>query len=515
VSNFLQAINEVVAQSETAELVFKRPKIDWHAASPELILLAWGALVTVVDLIWLEKSRRFIPSLTGIGFLLALIPIITMWNQLDDLPRVMFDGAYVTDQYALVMKALFLLIAYVVVLMSANYMTDGDYYDSEYYQLISASVLGMLVMVSARDLISIFVAIELVSIPAYLMAAWRKRDLKSNEAGLKYMLMGVFASAIMLYGMSLIYGVSGSTKLVEIGAALSDIGARPVVILGVIFTLIGFGFKVSAVPFHTWAPDTYEGAPTPLTAFLAVASKTAGFVALISVVFIGFESQSSIIEPFAWMLAAITMTVGNLIALRQENIVRMLAYSGIAQAGYMLAPFAVYSGDADLSRSAIINYLLIYAAMNLGAFAVVIVAARKTRSAEISSYGGMYTYAPGLTVAMTIFLFSLAGVPPVGGWLAKYRIFQSLLSSQDGDGLSKLGVSLAIIAAINSVIAAYYYLRVVMQMWFMPVVNSDHSTIKIPASLKAALVITVVITLAAGVTNLLPELSTYQFSLGS
>ncbi len=275
--------------NETVE--FTRPDIDWHAGAPELVILAWGALVTIVDLVGLDRVRRLMAPLTGIGFLLAMIPVLTLWSQGDDLPRTMFDGAYVVDNYSLVLKGLFLISGYVIVLLSSDYMADGDYYDSEFYQLIAASVLGMLVMTSARDLISIFIALELLSIPAYLLAAWRKRDLKSNEAGLKYMLMGVFASGILLYGMS-----AGSTArpptpaLSVIGETLAGGEASPLVILGVLFTVIGFGFKVSAVPFHTWAPDTYEGAPTPLTAFLAVASKAAGFVALMNVVFFAFNS---------------------------------------------------------------------------------------------------------------------------------------------------------------------------------------------------------------------------------
>jgi len=337
--------HSVVAQGAVAEFV--RPHIDWHAFAPELILVGWGALVTIVDLIGLDRVRRLIGPLTGIGFLLAMIPVLTLWDLGEEIPRVLFDGAYVVDNYALILKGLFLISGYVVVLLSGNYMAEGDYYDSEFYQLIAASVLGMLVMTSARDLVTIFIALELVSIPAYLMAAWRKRDLKSNEAGLKYMLMGVFASAIMLYGMSLLYGAAADTRLTAIGEVISSPEARataaPYITLGVLFTIIGFAFKVSAVPFHSWAPDTYEGAPTPLTAFLAVASKAAGFVGLISIVVYAFGGLPHLVEPFMWVLSAATMTVGNLIALRQTNVVRMLAYSGIAQAGYMMAPLAVSS----------------------------------------------------------------------------------------------------------------------------------------------------------------------------
>lgn len=516
----------LLAQAVTEPPPFYRPPIDWHAVAPELILLGFGALVTLIDIIGLERTRRFMPALTGIGFLLAMIPVLTLWDagttrsmfeglMVDNAGNVLVDpatgdamrdgvGAYIVDQYALVLKGLFLLTGYVVVLLSSNYMAEGDYYDSEYYQLIAASVLGMMVMTSARDLITIFVALELLSIPAYLMAAWRKRDLKSNEAGLKYMLMGVFASAIMLYGMSLLYGVTGDTRLALIGEALAVGESRSVLTLGILFTIIGFGFKVSAVPFHTWAPDTYEGAPTPLTAFLAVASKAAGFVALVSIVIVAFPGQSEVVEPFLWVLAALTMSIGNLIALRQTNVVRMLAYSGVAQAGYMLAPLAVYGSVPDSAQEAVVTYLVIYAAMNLGAFAVVIAAARKTMSGEIDSYGGMFTYAPGLTVAMTIFLFSLAGIPPMGGWLAKWQVFSALLEAD-----TVAATVLAVIAAVNSVVAAFYYLNVAKQMWFLPAPEGDTSRLEIPTPLVAALGITVVATIIAGVTGFVPDITNF------
>ncbi len=494
----------VLAQQTTEVVEFNRPAIDWHAFAPELIVLGWGALVTIVDLVGLERSRRFMPSLTGIGFLLAVIPVLTLWDLGDDLPRVLFDGAYVVDHYALVLKGLFLLSAYVVVLLSTNYMAEGDYYDSEYYQLVSASVLGMLVMSSARDLVSIFIALELVSIPAYLMAAWRKRDLKSNEAGLKYMLMGVFASGLMLYGMSMLYGAAADTRLSVIGESLAERSTSPFVIIGALFTVIGFAFKVSAVPFHTWAPDTYEGSPTPLTAFLAVLSKAAGFVGLISIVLFALPEVSDVVQPFMWIIAAATMTMGNLIALRQTNVIRMLAYSGIAQAGYMLAPLAVYGDVPDSVQSSIVAYLLIYAAMNLGAFAVVIVAARKTRSGEIESFGGMFRYAPGLTAAMTVFLFSLTGIPPMGGWLAKFQIFNALLEPR-----TLSGNTLAVVAAVNSVIAAFYYLNVAKQMWFLPAPDGDHAPIRIPPTLIAAVAITIVFTFASGVSPIVLDLTDF------
>ena len=321
---------------------FVRPDIDWHAVAPELTLLGVGAVVTLLDIVLLERGRAYTSALAGIGLLVALIPIVTLAAAGDT--REMFGDAFVVDDFALILKAMFIVVAYIVVLLSTNYIAEGDYWENEYYGLLLASVMGMVLMASARDLVTIFVALELLSIPAYLMAAWRKGDPKSNEAGLKYYLMGVFASAIMLYGMSLLFGLAGDTRLEEIAAAVANEGSNPVVILGIIFVIVGFAFKVSGFPFHTWAPDTYEGAPTPVTAFLAVASKAAGFVALMQLVHAGFPDAQDIYQPLLWILAVGSMTAGNLIALRQENIVRLMAYSGVSQAGFMLAPLAV-AGD--------------------------------------------------------------------------------------------------------------------------------------------------------------------------
>ena len=225
--------------------------------------------------------------------------------------------------------------------------------------------------------------------------------------------------------------------------------------LAILFVVVGFAFKVSAVPFHTWAPDTYEGAPTPVTAFLAVSSKTAGFVALIQVVFFGFFVRPDVVQPLFFVLAIASMTVGNLIALRQTNVVRMLAYSGIAQAGFILAPFAVIETNRQAALSSIVIYLVIYAAMNLGAFAVIIAIARKTRSAEISSFGGLVRYMPGLTVALAIFLASLTGIPPLGGWYAKCSVWSALVGAD-----TTMGYVLAVVMALNTVVAAFYYMNV-------------------------------------------------------
>jgi NADH-quinone oxidoreductase subunit N len=475
---------------------FTAPHLDYAALSPELLLLGVLVAVLLVDLVVDETRKYLVTQLAGVGVLVSIVPVIALAVNGDD--RSMFGGAYVVDDFALLFKGLFLAMGYVVLLMSTRYIEEGDYYEGEYSFLLLSSLLGMVVMSSSRDLISIFVALELLSIPAYMLAGWRKRDLRSNEAALKYYLLGVLASAVMLYGMSLVFGVSGSTLLTTIGAAVAGSpGEQPVVTLGIFLIVVGFAFKVSAVPFHFWAPDTYEGAPTPVTAFLSVASKTGGFVALLQLVYVGFFGRPDVWGPLFWVLAALTMTVGNLVALRQTNIVRLLAYSSVAQAGYILVPFAV-AGESPAAvgsaQTATIVYLVIYAAMNLGAFAIVMAVARKTRSGEIASYGGLFNYAPGLTVLMTIFVFSLAGIPPLGGWFAKLAIFQAAL-----DAGTFNAVLLAVVAGVNSVIALFYYASVAREMWMRPVPDEDRTPVNVPAPLAAALGLTAIAVVAIGV----------------
>src|SRR3954464_3814592 len=386
------------------------PTIDWHAIAPELVLIVGINIVLGTDLLIAESKKWATATITGFVLLAAFIPIVTLAVVDNAHLRSLFDGRYVVDDFSLVLKALFLLTAYVVVLISQTELEEGGYHQGEYYVLLLCSVLGMVMMASSRDLVSVFIALELLSIPAYMMAAWRKRDRKSNEAGVKYYLLGVFASGVLLYGMSYLYGTTGTTKLTGIAEAIDGKNLLSMQVIGVVFVIVGFGFKVSAVPFHTWAPDTYQGAPLPVTAFLSVASKAAGFVALLSMLFVGLWKADSVYEPFLWVLAALTMTVGNVLALRQTNIVRMLAYSSVSQGGFILMPLAVMAtGDAaESALKSVVIYLLLYAFSNLRALAAVIAVSRKTHSGEISSFGGLMSYAPGLATLMTIFLASLA-----------------------------------------------------------------------------------------------------------
>ena len=479
-----------------AQIPWQSPSVDYHAIAPEIVLAAGICLIILVDLFVSDSKKWVTSTLTGFVMLAALVPVLTLAVS-DDNVRSLFDGRYVIDEFALTLKALFLIVGYVVVLLSQNHVEEGDYYQGEYFTLLLTSVTGMVMMASSRDLVSIFVALEMLSIPAYMLAAWRKRDRKSNEAGVKYYLLGVFASAIMLYGMSLLYGVTGSTLLSEIGRQLTVEGQfGGVQALAITFVIVGFAFKVSAVPFHTWAPDTYEGAPIPVTAFLSVASKAAGFVALVTLIYVGFPQAKDVWQPFIWVLAAATMTMGNLVALRQTNIIRMLAYSSISQGGFILMPLAV-AGTGDAAGPAlqsVVVYLIVYAAMNLGMFAVVIAASRTTRSGEISSFGGLFSYAPGLGVLMTIFLASLAGIPPLGGWIAKFTAFRAVLEAGGG-----WGYGIAVIGAVNSVIAFGYYGSIMREIWMKPAPNGETSAVKTPSSLIAAMVITTAGTIVFGV----------------
>jgi NADH-quinone oxidoreductase subunit N len=481
------------------------PTFDWHALAPAIIIVATLLVVLVADMFGGERGAARVPTIAAIGLLAALVPVATL--AYDGTDRVMFGGAFVVDSYSLALTGFFIVATYITILLSVDYIGDGDYYRGEFYFLMLTSLFGLVIMASARDLITLFVALETISVPTFILAAFRKHDRVSNEAGVKYYLIGVLSSALMLYGMSLIFGATGTTKLTEISAQVTHAGSEPLLTVAIFLSLVGFAFKVSAVPFHFWAPDTYEGAPTPVTAYLSVASKAGGFVALISIIYFGFYNNanggaSDAWWPVLWILAATSMTIGNLTALKQTNIVRMLAYSSIAQGGFMLVPFAAagiagahgdFSVAAD-AMSAVVIYLLIYGAMNLGAFAVVIAVARRTRTAEISSYAGLFDTSPGLAVMMTFFMASLAGIPPLAGWFAKFVMFRSIIQAG-----TSWGIALAVIAAVNSVIAFVYYFRVIVQMWFRPSTAEDRSPIRLPAALGAAIGLTAIVVVVIGI----------------
>lgn len=475
--------------------------LDYHAFLPELILGVTVLLTLVVD-IFTRKSQKYVVAIIGVvGLFAALVPIFTLafCDSLDFCTdtgiRSLFDGSYVFDEYALVLKALFIFAGFIALLLSIGYLESDRYYEGEYYFLIVAAVLGAVVMASSRDFISMIVALELVSIPGFLLAGWRKADPRSNEAALKFFIIGVLALTLTLFGVSMIYGWTGTMKFSEIAAVAGEASSVPLFNLGILFVLLGFGFKVAAVPFHYWTPDVYEGSPTPVTAWLSVGSKGAGFVALLSVCYLAFPTATDIWGPMMWLVAVLTMTVGNVVAIKQTNVLRILGYSSIAQAGFMLAPFgaAAASSSDDLAGPfyATVTYLVIYAVMNLGAFATVILIGSRIGSYELEDWGGLLKYATGLAGALALFFMSLAGVPPLAGWFAKFAMFQSTIGVGDW-----WGYSIAIIAAVNAVIAFVYYSKVIRVTWFEAVPESidleEQEAFEVPAPIGFALGLTAV-----------------------
>ncbi len=470
-------------------------EVDYLALSPELIVVGTLLVVLVLDLVLPRPLKYWTATVAVAGTAMALIPLAFM--AFDGTVRSMFDGSFVVDQFAVVLKVVFLIAAYVVFLMSHHYIESDRYYQGEYYFLLLASLLGSLVMASARDLIVLFIGLELTTGPLYMLAGWRKGDVKSNEASMKYFVLGVLSTAIMLYGMSLLFGVTGEITFAGLAEATAGRAGEPMLVMAVLFVIVGFAFKVSAVPFHFWAPDTYEGAPTPITAYLSVNSKAAGFVAMLLVMYLALPGLSEIWAPALWLLAALSMTVGNLTALRQSNIVRLLAYSSIAQAGFMLVPFAaagVAGADLEEAFAATVIYLVIYAVMNLGAFAAVIAGARVTRSGEIPAWAGLARIDPRAGVLLAVFFFSLAGIPPLAGWFAKFVMFRSVMIA--GGAAT---VVLAVIAAVNAVVSLYYYARVVRTVWMDDAELGSAEPVSPPAgSLRLALGIAAVLTVVVG-----------------
>jgi NADH-quinone oxidoreductase subunit N len=395
----------------------------------------------------------------GLGFL-ALVTILAAFVlALFTLGQnhTAFGGSLVTDDYAAFFEALILIATAITVAMSLSYVADTGLAGAEYYGLLLFAAFGMMLMAAAGDLIIIFLGLETMSIAVYALAGFMRREARSSEAAMKYFLLGAFSTGFLLYGIALIYGATGTIRLEAIRTALaSGIPANPYLLLGVGLMLIGFGFKVAAVPFHMWTPDAYEGAPTPVTAFMAVGVKLAAFAGFMRVFMVHLGPVSGDWTTALWVIAALTMTVGNVVALVQENIKRMLAYSAIAHAGYLIVGMA--ASPVPAAGGAMLYYLLAYAFTNLGAFAVVVALEHRGAShGQISDYRGLARSHPGLAAAMTLFMLSLTGVPPLGGFLGKFCIFSAALNA----GL----VWLVIIAGLNSVIAAYYYIRVIVAMY--------------------------------------------------
>ncbi len=442
---------------------------------PEISLGIFVIIVILVDLFVQRKGLLTWVSIAGLvvsaGFTLA------MWG---DSSQATFNNMLVADNFALFFKLLFLVIAALVILASVDYVGKMARFQGEYHALVLLSALGMMLMAATTELISIYIAIELTSISLYILVGFLK-DSKSTEASLKYLLLGAVASAVMLFGMALVFGFTGKTQLGEIAQVIQAMSpqtllASPALILGIVLLVAGFGFKVAAIPFHMWVPDVYEGAPTPITAYLSVASKAAGFAIILRVFYsaFGFPDWLSLDWGLIFaVLSAIGMTLGNVVAIPQVNIKRMLGYSSIAQAGYLMVGIAAVglSPAADvIGRSSVLFFLASYALTNMGAFIAIIAISNKLDSDLIDDYSGMGKRAPLLALALTLSLISLIGMPPAAGFMAKFYIFSGAVQH----GL----LWLVVVAVINSVISAYYYMRVVKVMWL----GKPASEEKVPSS---------------------------------
>jgi NADH-quinone oxidoreductase subunit N len=439
--------------------------IDYHAIAPALVLAGTAFLVLLVDLFLPRDRTWFGMPIAFAGAAGAFATSLTLIGS----HRVTFGGMYVVDDFAVLFEVFFTAVAMVVLLLSFRYLREGRFAQGEYYFLLLCSFLGCLTMPSSRDLLMLFISLELVSAPAFLMTGLRKRDPRGNEAALKFFLISVLSTAVMLYGMSLIYGVTHTTRLDGIAKALAGpgtAGSSSLALAAILFVVAGFAFKVSAFPFQFWAPDTYEGAPVPVAAFLSVASKAAGFAGLLQLMFVGFLPKASFWAPIFAIVSLFTMFMGNLVALQQRQVVRLLAYSSIAQAGYMLLPFALAGSSAAIDKeafSASVLYILIYAIMNLGAFAVVTEMARSAPGILISDFDGLGQRSPAMAVALTTSLVSLAGIPPMAGFWGKFFIFTAAI---DRGGI---GTWLAIAMVVNSVVSLVYYISIARAMYFEPV----------------------------------------------
>jgi len=430
--------------------------------APELSLAGTAIVVILLDLVIQRKGWLAVVSIAGVvvsaGFTLV------MWGGSS---QAIFNNMLAVDSFSLFFKLLFLVIAALVILSSADYVSKFAHFQGEYYALVLLAALGMMLMAATADLVSIYVSLELASISLYALVGFLK-DPKSTESSLKYLLLGAVASAVLLFGMAMVFGFTGKTQLGEIAGAIGAVSSHailvsPALILGIVLLIAGFGFKMASIPFHMWVPDVYEGAPTPITAYLSVGSKAAGFALVLRVFFSAFGIDWLSLHwgiVFA-VLSAIGMTLGNVAALPQANIKRMLGYSSIAQAGYLMVGLATvgFSSAADVvGRSGILFFLASYSLTNLGAFAAIIAISSKLDSDLIENYAGMGKRAPLLALGLTLCLISLIGMPPAAGFMAKFYIFSAAVRY----GL----LWLVIIAVLNSVISAYYYLRVVKVMWF-------------------------------------------------
>jgi len=423
------------------------PEIKLGVLGPEIILC-----ITVLLLIFLlllrGRASAIIPYLSLLGVAAAMLYSMGLWGE----TKAGFHDMVIMDNFSLYFHILICLSAGLTILISINYLEELSLNQAEYYVMLLLSTIGMMLMSSSNDFMMLFLSLELMSLSIYILAGFRRDDVRANESAFKYFLLGAFASGFLLYGMALIYGSCGTTN---ISAVVKNLQLSPIMLVGVAFLLFGLGFKIAAVPMHMWTPDVYQGAPTSVTAFMASGIKVASFAALLRILIVSFPLDQVNWAPALWILAVLTMTVGNLIALVQTNIKRMLAYSSIAHAGYMIV--GLVSGNS-LGNSSILYYLLSYVLMKIGAFgAVISLGSSQGEKDEIKDFMGIAHERPFLAMVMTIFLLSLIGIPPTSGFVGKFYIFSAAVKADY--------IGLAIIGVLNSILSIYYYIRVIVFMY--------------------------------------------------
>lgn len=471
----------------------KLPEIDILPILPELILTLFGIAVMVLDSFTAKEKKSRLSTLALVGVLVAIVGNFMRISPNGE----SYNGLVISDHFSHFFNFLFLIIGALSILASREYLVREGVNYSEYYALLLFATVGMCFMAGANELIMIFIGLEITSISTYVLAGFRRTDLKSNESALKYFLLGSFATAFLLYGIALIYGATHTTHLSQIArAVLTEQADLRLVLAGTALMLVGFGFKVAISPFHVWTPDVYEGAPIPVTGWMSVGPKAAGFAAFVRVFFVALPALQEHWFWVLWVCAAVTMTIGNTAAMLQINIKRMLAYSSIAHAGYILVAFAAFSKDGT---SSILFYLLAYSVMNLGAFAVVSAwSLSGERRVNIDEFGGLGYRHPGLAAALTVFLLGLAGIPLTAGFAGKFFMFRAAIDS-------KL-YWLTIIALLNSAASLSYYLRPTIVMYMrepeelrVTAASEDASPLRVSASTRIVIGLALVAVLYLGI----------------
>lgn len=464
---------------------FQPPTINLLVILPFFIVTGWGVLLMVVDLIIPEGQRSWWPWFTAVGLILALAQSVGMWGY--EGGTFIVDGGHpmvVADNFSTFLNVMFTLTGLLTLLLGVNYLRSTKLERVEFYMLLLFSLGGMMLMGIANDLIMIFLALELLSIPLYIMSALAWPRPESEESAMKYFLLGAFSSGIFVYGIALIYGATGATALPEILATVNP--SDPLALAGIALLLVGFSFKVAAAPFHMWTPDVYEGAPTAVTAFMSVGAKLGGFAAMLRVFVMAFPNFGDAWIGAVAVLSALTLIMGNVIAIQQDNIKRMLAYSSIAHAGYILIAVAASASTPDGVSSALF-YMMAYLFTNLGAFAIVIAREHKYgEGVKLDDYKGLAKRSPLMALAMAYFMLSLTGIPPTGGFSGKFFVFRAALEADL--------LWLAVIGVITSVVSGYYYLRIVYLMYMF----DGEGQLKAQRPLQTAVAIGVIATVILG-----------------